>query len=654
MPAVSVVVPNYNHARFLRQRIDSILNQTFQDFELILLDDCSTDNSRSILSSYASDPRVRLDFNETNSGTPFKQWNKGVRLANGKYVWIAESDDYADQRLIEDLIHLLNIESRTVYAYCRSWRVSQNGELEGYADHYLSHLDEFNAQRWTMDYRADGVEECRNYFFRANLVPNASAVLFRKNVFEQVGGADESLRLCGDWKLWASMALTGEVAYLGKPLNYFRFHDASMRSKIRLTKENIAETLQVLSWLLQRVTPPKAVMRKVLRWQADQAVPMLMSTKISKAIKLSVLRSVREIDPHPLRHAVVPALRTVRLKLLRHCHDLARSVRTRFRELWAWRTSQTPQFPTVAQMTASIAALSALEAPSAAEPDSEAPIFLFSTGMRTGSTLLQRILVTDSRLLLWGEPMGEMDIAGRITQMVGDCMNPAFRDSWQRQPELDSSQLVKSWIALLHPSTDNFRLGLRNFFGTWLGRPARRSGFTRWGFKEVRLDATAAVLLHWLYPSAKFILLTRHPFDCYRSFADAGWKIPNFVRYPDSRVDSAASLAREWNRIALSWPQLPAGFPSRLIKYEDLTSGNFDFRGLESWLGLKLNESEALSEKVGRTAFRARLHAYERWIVSREAAPGMRALGYSSHPVAPAKPISVQQPECAIPDQKSA
>ncbi len=81
MPTVSVIVPNYNHARFLRQRIDTILAQTFQDFELILLDDCSTDESRTILREYTSDKRVRLEFNEVNSGSPFKQWKKGLEMA---------------------------------------------------------------------------------------------------------------------------------------------------------------------------------------------------------------------------------------------------------------------------------------------------------------------------------------------------------------------------------------------------------------------------------------------------------------------------------------------------------------------------------------------------------------------------------------------
>src|SRR6516225_7688773 len=101
MPSVSVIVPNYNHARYLRRRVDSIVDQTYQDFELILLDDCSTDGSREVLQSYADDPRVRIEFNDENTGTPFKQWNRGVRMARGRYIWIAESDDYAGPRFLE-------------------------------------------------------------------------------------------------------------------------------------------------------------------------------------------------------------------------------------------------------------------------------------------------------------------------------------------------------------------------------------------------------------------------------------------------------------------------------------------------------------------------------------------------------------------------
>src|ERR1019366_3980250 len=164
MPKVSIVVPNYNHARFLRRRVESVLRQTFQDFEVILLDDGSTDDSESILSQYGGDPRVRIEFNEVNSGSPFKQWNKGVGLARGEYVWIAESDDYADERLLEKLAARLDAGPRVAFAYCRSWRVSLDDRPDGFVDPLVAAED--RQHRWTADYCADGHAECRNYMVR--------------------------------------------------------------------------------------------------------------------------------------------------------------------------------------------------------------------------------------------------------------------------------------------------------------------------------------------------------------------------------------------------------------------------------------------------------------------------------------------------------
>jgi len=130
MPKVSVIIPNYNHARFLPKRIESILNETFQDFELILLDDCPTDDSRSILSSYAGDPRVKIEFNKVNSGSTFKQWNDGVRFARGNYIWIAESEGYVYWRLLEKLVARLDSEPSAVLCYCRGFEVKE-GEVVG-------------------------------------------------------------------------------------------------------------------------------------------------------------------------------------------------------------------------------------------------------------------------------------------------------------------------------------------------------------------------------------------------------------------------------------------------------------------------------------------------------------------------------------------
>jgi glycosyltransferase involved in cell wall biosynthesis len=127
MPVVSVIVPNYNHARFLSQRLDSILAQTFKDYELIVLDDASTDNSREVIERYAAKHPMRLVFNERNSGSPFAQWQKGAALATGKYLWIAESDDFADPNLLQTLISMLDQNPNVGLAYCQSRRVNAEG-----------------------------------------------------------------------------------------------------------------------------------------------------------------------------------------------------------------------------------------------------------------------------------------------------------------------------------------------------------------------------------------------------------------------------------------------------------------------------------------------------------------------------------------------
>jgi glycosyltransferase involved in cell wall biosynthesis len=317
-PKVSVVIPNYNHARFLRQRVDSVLQQTFQDFELILLDDCSTDESRSILSSYARDPRVRIEFNEVNSGSTFKQWNKGVRISQGEYVWIAESDDCADKRLLGSLVSALDREPQAVFAYCRSRRLSESSGFDGFQDPFIPGVDK---NRWLADFCVDGREECRNYFVHCNNVANASSVVFRKAVYERVGGADETMRLCGDWKLWASMALRGKVAYLSEALNIHRIHDASVAHRSKQTGLDVRESLQVIRWIFEEAKPERAVIEKVCGAQAARWAPTLLSTRVPASIKSAVLRDVWALDPHPVRSAIRPAVLAVQLKLLRHWRE---------------------------------------------------------------------------------------------------------------------------------------------------------------------------------------------------------------------------------------------------------------------------------------------------------------------------------------------
>jgi glycosyltransferase involved in cell wall biosynthesis len=325
MPTVSVIIPNYNHARYLRKRMDSVLGQTYQDFEVILLDDSSTDESRTIIAEYHKDPRVRVGFNEKNSGSTFKQWNKGVGLAQGKYVWIAESDDYADERMLERLMGMILRDVMVTFAYCRSHRVTVENQPDGFADSYLDLID---PQHWREDFCVDGRDECRNYFVLTNPVPNASAVLFRKAVYERVGGADESMLTCGDWKLWAALALEGRVAYSREPLNYFRFHDKSVRSQCEEVGLDTAENLQVVRWVLTRVTPTEMVLKKARLQASVFWIPAVLNRRFQIRTRLRILRDALAIDPQAMRKLTPQALGMVQRKFLRHWREMV-SAKTR-------------------------------------------------------------------------------------------------------------------------------------------------------------------------------------------------------------------------------------------------------------------------------------------------------------------------------------
>jgi glycosyltransferase involved in cell wall biosynthesis len=156
VPKVSVIIPNYSHDRFLTKRIQSILDQTFQDFEIIYLDDASTDKSDAVVAPFPSRFTHAIK-NKTNSGIPFKQWNKGASLAKGEYLWIAESDDYADKHFLERLVDVLDRHPNVGLAYCQSWGVDEGDRI---LQSWKLNTDTLDSERWQQDFINDGKDEC--------------------------------------------------------------------------------------------------------------------------------------------------------------------------------------------------------------------------------------------------------------------------------------------------------------------------------------------------------------------------------------------------------------------------------------------------------------------------------------------------------------
>ncbi|MCB0455996.1 MAG: glycosyltransferase family 2 protein, partial [Aequorivita sp.] len=158
-PKVSVIIPNYNHAAFLEQRLQTVLQQTFQDFEVILLDDASTDGSQEILESYRNHPKVaHLIINSNNSGSPFKQWQKGIDLAKGEYIWIAESDDYCELNFLESLLG--QMKKDTGIYYSQTIDIDESGKT---LFNRIDYTKEFDPNIWKADFEISGLKFIEKY-----------------------------------------------------------------------------------------------------------------------------------------------------------------------------------------------------------------------------------------------------------------------------------------------------------------------------------------------------------------------------------------------------------------------------------------------------------------------------------------------------------
>jgi hypothetical protein len=229
-PLVSVIVPNYNYARYLSDRLNSILVQSFQDFELIVLDDASTDDSLDVIEAYGVQYPLRVIRNRINSGSVFAQWKKGIESAAGQLVWIAEADDVADPAFLETLVPAFSDPAVTL-AYCDSHTMDDDGRV---TERFYQDFGHFRglgypAARWREPYQNRGPDEIQHALAIKNTIPNASAVLMTREALRGVDlGTAAGFRTAGDWFTYVSVLEHGDVSYTPDALNVQRRHPSSV------------------------------------------------------------------------------------------------------------------------------------------------------------------------------------------------------------------------------------------------------------------------------------------------------------------------------------------------------------------------------------------------------------------------------------------
>ncbi|WDZ80928.1 glycosyltransferase (plasmid) [Ensifer adhaerens] len=266
-PAVSVIVPNYNCAPYLKQRLDSIASQTFRDVEIILLDDASTDNSRQILTEFANaHVEARLHLAETNGGSVFKAWERGIELAQADLVWIAEADDWCEPDFLMKAVQAFS-PSGVRLVHGRSIPVDSGGVVAG--DWNALYLDRISPGRWTSSFTAPAFKEVHSTLGRANTIPNASAVVTRRSSAQRAVRISAQFKLAGDWAFYLLAAAGGRISYCHEAVNYHRRHDTSVTASIE-GKEPYFQELKTVGSLIDSVYGVNASRRAAFEKHMEQ------------------------------------------------------------------------------------------------------------------------------------------------------------------------------------------------------------------------------------------------------------------------------------------------------------------------------------------------------------------------------------------------
>jgi glycosyltransferase involved in cell wall biosynthesis len=228
-PFVSIIFTSYNHQEYLRQALDSLVNQNYPNLEIIIIDDCSTDGSQEILKQYEHYENVELKLQAINSGSYVKASNYGASFAKGEYLLFAQCDDFSDSNQIEKLVfralefpHAGVIFSRSHLIDSKGVVISNDYENREYLFRKKCLKDSFISGDLMFD-----------FLTYSCVIPNLSAALIKRELFVSVGGLSLKYKVASDWAMWLELSFLTNFYYVSQPLNYFRQHPTTIRNTIK-------------------------------------------------------------------------------------------------------------------------------------------------------------------------------------------------------------------------------------------------------------------------------------------------------------------------------------------------------------------------------------------------------------------------------------
>lgn len=224
-PTVSVIIPTYNRANYLNRTINSVLNQTFKDFELIIVDDGSTDNTKSLVREFSkNDSRIKYIWQE-NSGGPSKPLNNGIINSKGKYIaFLGSDDEFLPEKLEKQIKKFDSVEENVGLVYCGLRYVPENGK---------------KSKIVVTELRGDLFNEILENSFIAGIAP-----LVKSECFQKLGILDESLPSGEDWDMWIRISKNYKFDYVPEPLAIYHIHGKQISSNFDDTIKGFERILE--------------------------------------------------------------------------------------------------------------------------------------------------------------------------------------------------------------------------------------------------------------------------------------------------------------------------------------------------------------------------------------------------------------------------
>ena len=234
-PLVSIVFTSYNHQEYLRQALDSLINQNYPNLEIIIIDDCSTDGSQEILKQYVHYENIDLKLQTINSGSYVKASNYGASFAKGEYLLFAQCDDYADSYQIEKLLYYFKGNPSVGVVFSKSYLVDMNGRI--LADDFSGR--EISFKKTVKNNGFISGNKMKEFLSFSCVIPNLSAALIKRELFVKNNGLSDQYLVVADWEFWLDLTNVTDFYYLEEPLNYFRQHETTIRSSIKMKTQII-------------------------------------------------------------------------------------------------------------------------------------------------------------------------------------------------------------------------------------------------------------------------------------------------------------------------------------------------------------------------------------------------------------------------------